>query len=393
MSLDISLRDLARLRLYLLANVVAIWSAVLGLAALGVFVAPGSAVLWEDLAVMVACGLVLAGSLIVIKSGHPVAAAGLLVAACWTAAIGTTVLTPFLLPVGEMVVLLPVMIMFVYFPRRLLRTIVVGTVIAAATVGGLGQWRQYDQADFHPEQWVTIAVIGTCVPLLAAVLALGVRQNYDRLTEHAAQLLASRRRIVSAADQGRRTVERNLHDGAQQRLVLMSVQLGMLDRSIVDRPVASELVHTLSQELQEAIRELRELAHGIYPPLLAQRGLVVALTAAARRSPIPCTVELTGLARYSPEIESAVYFCCLEALQNAAKHSAAQEITLSAHASPDLSFTVADSGRGFEIGLVEGSSGLTGMQDRIRAAGGQLDIDSRLGVGTTVTGHFAALVG
>ena len=129
---------------------------------------------------------------------------------------------------------------------------------------------------------------------------------------------------MASADAERQRVERNLHDGAQQHLVALAVNL-RLARDVVDgrrRGGGLGMLDQLAEEVKATIQELRDLAHGIYPPLLADGGLGEALRAAGRRSPPPVTVTAEGIGRYGPEIESAVYFCCLEALQNAAKHAA-----------------------------------------------------------------------
>jgi signal transduction histidine kinase len=137
-------------------------------------------------------------------------------------------------------------------------------------------------------------------------------------------LRASRQRLVAAADEARRGLERNLHDGAQQQLVALRISLGLARQVLAGSPEeAAELLAQTEHQAEEALQELRDLAHGIYPPLLADLGLGAALEAQARKAAVPVTVEASAVGRHSQEIEAAVYFCVLEALQNVAKYAQA----------------------------------------------------------------------
>jgi signal transduction histidine kinase len=202
------------------------------------------------------------------------------------------------------------------------------------------------------------------------------------------ELRASRQRLVAAQDEERRKLERNLHDGAQQQLVAMSVQL-KLAQTLVDRDAAKagELLTTLQGTAAQAIEDLRDLARGIYPPLLADRGLPAAIEAQARRAAVPVTVESDGVGRYPQDVEAAVYFSCLEALNNVAKYAGATAATVSL-TQPDgqLLFSVVDDGRGFDASGTTYGTGLQGMADRLDAVGGGLRVDSRPHEGTTITG-------
>ena len=203
-------------------------------------------------------------------------------------------------------------------------------------------------------------------------------------------LRESRRRIVSAQDERARALERNIHDGAQQQLVALSVQLrlaeGMVER---DPAKARTLLADLQARTVETLEDLRDLARGIYPPLLADKGLPAALEAQARKSPLPVTVQPDGVGRYGPDVESAVYFCCLEALNNVAKYAEASTVEIRlAHANGELRFDVIDDGRGFDTASKGSGTGLQGMADRLDAIGGRLEIASAPGAGTTVTGRL-----
>jgi len=202
-------------------------------------------------------------------------------------------------------------------------------------------------------------------------------------------LRASRQRLVAAADEARRRLERNLHDGAQQRLVALRITLGLARRVAgSSSPEADELLAQTEQEAQDALEELRDLARGIYPPLLADLGLAAALEAQARKAAVPVTVEAPGLGRYPQDIEAAVYFCVLEALQNVAKYAQARQarVTLR-HDGRALTFTVGDDGSGFDQAATTMGTGVQGMADRLAALGGTLRVTSAPGHGTQVTGR------
>ena len=202
-------------------------------------------------------------------------------------------------------------------------------------------------------------------------------------------LRASRQRLVAAADEARRRLERNLHDGAQQRLVALRITLGLARQVAGSSPQeADELLAQTEQEAQDALEELRDLARGIYPPLLADLGLAAALEAQARKAALPVTVEAPDLGRYSQDVEAAVYFCVLEALQNAAKYAQAGQarVTLG-HDGRALTFTVGDDGRGFDQAATPMGTGVQGMADRLAALGGTLRVTSARGHGTQVTGR------
>lgn len=202
------------------------------------------------------------------------------------------------------------------------------------------------------------------------------------------ELPASRQRLVAAQDEERRKIQRNLHDGAQQQLIALSVKLRLArNLSTTDPEKSDALFAQIEMETTDALEILRDLARGIYPPLLADKGLAEALASQARKAPVPVEMDTHGVGRYPQEIESAVYFCCLEALTNVAKYASAShaELRLSA-GDGDLRFEVEDDGAGFDPGAVAHGTGLQGMADRLDAIGGALEIRSAPGSGTTVTG-------
>jgi signal transduction histidine kinase len=201
-------------------------------------------------------------------------------------------------------------------------------------------------------------------------------------------LRSSRQRLVAAQDEERRKIERNLHDGAQQQLVALSVKLRLADQLVErDASKARKALGQMQSEVTDALENLRDLARGIYPPLLADQGLGAALEAQARKSPVQTTVEPDGVGRYAAEIEATVYFCALEALQNVAKYADASAVTVRLRTENGaLVFEVSDNGRGFDPASTGYGTGLQGMADRLDAVGGSLEVRSSVGVGTTVTG-------
>ncbi len=220
-------------------------------------------------------------------------------------------------------------------------------------------------------------------------LDASLQASLTELRRQAQDLQASRARIVVAADAERRRMERDLHDGAQQYLVSIAVKarlIRQLARTDVARSVA--LSEELVSDVEAALDDLRTLAHGIYPPLLSSDGLGAALAAVARRATIPVHLDAQGVGRHQPEIEAAVYYCCLEALQNATKYagdSATARIRVWEE-NAELRFEIADDGAGFELAHKVQGAGLTNMSDRMGAVGGTLLVDSAPGSGTRVRG-------
>jgi signal transduction histidine kinase len=221
-----------------------------------------------------------------------------------------------------------------------------------------------------------------------------LQESLAELAQRNDELQASRLRIVTAADLSRREIERNLHDGAQQHLVALAVKLGLARQIAEDGETDTVLtmLESLREDVQTTIGELRELAHGIYPPLLRDRGLTEALRTAAVRCPLPTTVDVELPGRYPEEVETAAYFCCLEAMQNAGKY-AGDGASLTVRVVSDgasLCFELTDDGVGFDTSATELGHGFVNMQDRLGAIGGQLEVESELGAGTTVRATIPA---
>jgi len=206
-------------------------------------------------------------------------------------------------------------------------------------------------------------------------------------------LRASRQRIVAAADEARRGLERNLHDGAQQQLVAVRISLGLARQLAASSPgEVDSLLADTERHAEQALIELRDLAHGIYPPLLADLGLRAAVEAQGRKAAVPVTVEAARVGRYRQDVEAAVYFSVLEALQNVAKYAQASAARVALCDDGQLlEFTVTDDGKGFDQTTTKMGSGVQGISDRLAALAGTVEIASSPGAGTRLTGRVPAI--
>jgi signal transduction histidine kinase len=204
------------------------------------------------------------------------------------------------------------------------------------------------------------------------------------------ELRASRQRLVTAQDEERCRLERNLHDGAQQHLVALKVKLGLAEMLLGRDPDRARVtLDQLKSDADEALDTLRDLARGIYPPLLADKGLGAALESQARKATFPVTVDAAGIGRYSQDVEAAVYFAVLEALQNVQKYAGASRAVIQLREDRgELHFSVEDDGHGFDVATTPTGTGLINMGDRVDALGGRLEVTSTIGTGTSVAGRI-----
>jgi signal transduction histidine kinase len=223
----------------------------------------------------------------------------------------------------------------------------------------------------------------------AGLVMRNVRLN-EELKLRLVDLRAAQKRLVVAQDEERRRLERNIHDGAQQQLVALAVK-SRLARQLTERDPerAAHMLEQIETETRQALEDLRDLARGIYPPLLADKGLPDALAAQARKGPVPTEVHAADVDRYPQEVEAAVYFSVLEALQNVAKYAEASHADVRILQDDGmLTFEVQDDGRGFDPSTTGFGTGLQGMRDRLAVVDGSLQVESRPGSGTTIRGHL-----
>jgi signal transduction histidine kinase len=241
----------------------------------------------------------------------------------------------------------------------------------------------YDEALRDQRDFVQAVAFVALTAVENQRLAAQVASSLDEVRE-------SRARILTSGDEERKRIERDLHDGAQQRLVALGIQLELTEELTRRDPERGlKKLHALGGEVARTLEEIQALARGVYPSVLADRGLGAALRAAARRLPIQATVSQDGVGRYPAEVENAVYFCCLEAMQNASKHARdASAITIELGEEDGLTFAVRDDGEGFDRREVPAGAGLTNMHDRLAAVGGAVLIRSAPGQGTAVTGRI-----
>jgi signal transduction histidine kinase len=256
--------------------------------------------------------------------------------------------------------------------------------------------RPIDRPTFTPaeERSVTELARQLGVALHNAKLDTALQASLDEVRRQAAEIQASRGRIVAAADEARRRIERDLHDGAQQHIVALAVRVKLAEQLLERNPIAARAaLDEIGTAIEDALQELRDLAHGIYPPLLADKGLPAALGSAARRSTLPVTLRADGLGRFAPEAEATIYFCVLEALQNAGKYAGADarvQVEIGAD-DRNLTFLVRDDGPGFDVRAHGAGAGFTNMLDRLGALGGTLRVESAPGKGTRVSGTVPAV--
>ena len=399
-----------RLRTFLFIDVVTAAAAVMWIVLVWAF-AHRSGWLLVLAAMVGASGLVMLLALPPLRRNDLVIAVRWLAVANWAIALASTAVATFAWPLMVLAALLPAVFATPYATGRELRLYLVVSLAVSIGVAALGLLQDFSGLTDDLPSWVPPAVVIFFTPFLGAMIAqLGLsnalrlqgllaealetnerlRASEDALVRHAEDLRVSRVRLVAATDRERRRIERDLHDGAQQRLVGLGVGLS-LARELVrsDPDAALDALTALRAEVAAAQAELRDLAQGVYPPVLTEHGLAEALRSAVDRVPQPVSVVIEDVARQPPDLEAAVYFCCVEALQNVAKH-AGPEATVQvrlAFADGMLCFEVRDDGRGFEIGNGSMGNGFTNMEDRLGAAGGALEIVSAPGTGTSVAGR------
>lgn len=312
-----------------------------------------------------------------VDRGDTTGAIRIYAASTWLVGVWVTLAVPFIWPTLMLTVLMPLVLAISYVQRRQLVVLILLSVVVVGAVAICGLAQPVTGVADDVREWSPWIRRTTVVATLTAVFVMVVVivwQHHKESEAQAALLRDSRARLASVADEERRRIERDLHDGAQQRLVGVAVRLGLM--SVQLEGAQAEAVDAMSEELAGAIEELRELAHGIYPPLLSNEGVGAALRAAARRSPLPTEVISEITSRFSTDIETALYFCGLEAMQNAAKHAGPNSsVRVHLHADEStIALRVVDDGGGGLPASMPSSGGLLNMADRIGAVGGSVEI-------------------
>jgi signal transduction histidine kinase len=346
------------------------------------------------------------------RAGHFERAVWWLAVANWLIAIATTSIATFAWPVLAASALLPAVFSMPYVEGLALRLYVFGSILVSVAVAMLGVLQDFSGLSSGLPEWVRQAVVIGFTPFVGGMIAQlalehsahlrqaldqanavnrRLRESEEALAEQARELRASRARVVAATDRERRRIERDLHDGAQQRLVALSVRLSVVRELIRKDPsAAAGALEALHSEVKAAQTELNLLAQGVYPPVLTEHGLAEALRSAVDRVPTSVELDIDDVGRHPRELEAAIYFCCVEALQNASKHAggaALVRVDLRLTTAGDVEFTVADDGCGFDPAVPGRGNGFTNMRDRLGAVGGTVEIASAPGAGTRVTGR------
>ena len=350
---------------------------------------------------VVAISVLIASALRPLRGGDAFHAVLRFSVANWVVSIVASAVATFAWPLMLQVSLLPGMLAASYVSRRQLGFFASASFAAALLVTCLGLMQDVTGLSGDVPAWLKTAILVGTAPAFGAIVVLVVLQHHamlsraldveraakQQLAEHAEELRRSRQRVVAATDRERRRIERDLHDGAQARLVGINLKLASARALARDDPTAAEkALVDVRNEVHRAHTELRELAHGIYPAALTQHGLVAAIEAAADASPAPVRLALDRVGRLPAAIEATIYFCVLEALQNATRHSHSDLIQVRlSRSAEEVRFDVIDDGVGTtDFGTVGG--GITNMRDRLGAIGGELQLTSANRQGTQVTG-------
>ena len=322
----------------------------------------------------------------------------------WGLSISSPAIATFCLPVMTVAALLPTALAVPYVDSRTLWRINVVSMCVSMAAVLVGTVQDFSGLTPALPSWIPPAVLLVFVPfstglhvmvsthnssLLSDALVDALDAN-QRLRCSEADLRRSRSRLVAVADEERRRIARDLHDGAQQRLLTMAVDVRRARRLVSSDPAAAAAcLDRLAVELEGAMAEMRDFAHGVYPAELRDFGLQRAVAELAARAPFHCSVDFASRRPCSPEVEASVYWCCVEALHNVAKHAGTgvrARLCVGPAGEDGLAFAVEDDGVGFDPSTAMPGRGLTNMGDRIGAVGGTLTVLSGPGRGTRVAG-------
>lgn len=321
--------------------------------------------------------------------GHRDRALLIQITACWAFAIAITVLAPFTVLYTAVIIAVPIVLAVPYL-RDSFNFVIMGTVLAAIVIACCGRFSPGVGFDTLFPRWMVDGQNVVFLLVAATQFMYMVSLSHAAMIRNAELLRSSRIRVVATADAERQRIERDLHDGAQQRLVSSAIQARVAQRQLrtTTTPPAAVLA-ALSKELQATAADLQNLCRGIYPAELTENGLAAALHSLAARSPVPTAVTTAAEGRRLPaDVEITIYFCCVESLQNCIKHAGAGvTVTITITESPGtIAFTVADDGPGAEPRVLSSGRGFTGMSDRLTAIGGALRARSAPGRGVAIEG-------
>jgi len=341
------------------------------------------------------------------SSGNLRAAVIWMAVANWSVSLAATAVAPFCVPITVVAAMLPSILAVPYVGVRTLGAISAGSMLVSLMVTAVGSLQDFSGLAAELPSWLPPGVTLLFTPFVAGLVVMvsannsaGLRRVLTdaldanrRLRASEAALRESRTRLVAATDQERRRIARDLHDGAQQRLMAVALELHRVRRDHGPGCPARGGAHRLGREIQESIADLQRLAHGLCPPVLIDRGLGEALAEMIVRAPRRCRLEARSLPRFASDVEAAVYWCCVEAVQNFAKHAGAGSrlvVRIGDDGDGGLVFAVEDDGVGFDPARVQRGQGLTNMADRIGAAGGDIAVWSSPGQGVRVHGLIPA---
>ena len=341
-------------------------------------------------------GSIMALALIPLQRGLIATAFVMLAAANWGISLICALVAPVSWPIQVLAALLPAVASGPYTTRALSRIIAGVSFGVAGGAAALGVLQDVTTLTESMPGWLVNTIMIVFTPLMAILMVRASEASSTELqalledTQRVnAELAASRARLVVATDDARRRIERDLHDGAQQRLVGLTLQLSAAREHLRDDPdLADSMLADVREQVRHTQSELRSLVRGVYPPVLTEHGLGAALRALADEQPLPVRTDISTNARLRADVEAAGYFSVLEALQNATKHAGPDAVVDLSLCEVDdgVEFVVTDDGVGFGEPDVGDGHGFTNMADRLGAAGGQLEIRSEIGAGTTVRG-------
>lgn len=357
---------------------------------------------------VVLTSLVIASAILPLRRNRVFESVMIFAVANWVVAIAAAAVATFAWPLQMVSCLLPSLVAASFVAADRLWWFVVPSFFVSAAVVAAGVLQDFTGLTDEVPEWLQTGILLVAAPGFGAVMVFVALQHHFNLT-HALEeerilradlavqtdeLRRSRQRVVAATDRERRRIERDLHDGAQSRLVGINLQLARVRTELrTDVDAADDGLAAVRQEVQRAHAELRDLAHGLYPSVLTQHGLAAAIEAAADRSPTPVRLDIGAVGRLPADREAAVYFCLLEALHNADKYAQASTVEIRLRRTGDgdaavVVFEVVDDGVGFDVvaARLDGGQGLTNLADRLGAVSGTLEIESSGGAGTTVRG-------